>query len=145
MANDRLAEHGFSSLRRSAEHGFSLSKRSAEHGFTLIEMMVALAVFGLAALALLRLQGAIVKQAANIEIRTMGQIVTNNLMVDAVTDPVPPPLGTTKGTVRNGGRNWHWTRTAARTADANIIRIDINVIDDVGNAGGSLSIARPER
>ncbi len=47
-------------LSPEGESGFESQWRSAEHGFTLIEMMVALAIFSLAALALLRLEGATV-------------------------------------------------------------------------------------
>jgi general secretion pathway protein J len=43
----RSAEHGFTLSRRSAEHGFTLSWRSAEHGFTLVELLVALFIFGM--------------------------------------------------------------------------------------------------
>ncbi len=42
-----MKRNGFRSLRRSAEHGFTSSWRSAEHGFTLVEMLIALAIFGM--------------------------------------------------------------------------------------------------
>ena len=45
------AEHGFTPVRRSAEHGFTPVRRSAEHGFTLVEVMVALMIFGMIAAA----------------------------------------------------------------------------------------------
>ena len=45
----RPAEHGFTPLKRSAEHGFTPVWRSAEHGFTLVEMMIALLIFGMIA------------------------------------------------------------------------------------------------
>lgn len=45
------AEHGFTPSKRSAEHGFTPSERSAEHGFTLVELTVALLIFGLIAAA----------------------------------------------------------------------------------------------
>lgn len=45
------AEHGFGPCARSAEHGFGPCGRSAEHGFTLVEMLVALVIFGLVAAA----------------------------------------------------------------------------------------------
>lgn len=38
---------GFTSSLRSAEHGFTSSRRSAEHGFTLVEMLIALMIFGM--------------------------------------------------------------------------------------------------
>jgi general secretion pathway protein I len=138
----RSAEHGFTFTRRSAEHGFTFTRRSAEHGFTLLEMIVALAVFSIAALALLRLEGATVKNAAEVETRTLGQIVANNIAVDALTDPLPPPLGKSEGVVENGGRTWRWVRIATRTADVRIVRIDIIVSDQNGRAGGRLSLAR---
>ncbi len=47
----RSAEHGSGSLWRSAENGFESFCRSTEHGFTLVEMMVALVIFGLLAAA----------------------------------------------------------------------------------------------
>ena len=47
----RCAEHGFVSPTRSAEHGFDCLRRSAEHGFTLIEMIIALLIFGMLAAA----------------------------------------------------------------------------------------------
>ncbi len=44
-------EQGFTPVRRSAEHGFIFAGRSAEHGFTLVEVMVALLVFSILAVA----------------------------------------------------------------------------------------------
>jgi general secretion pathway protein I len=116
--------------------------RQSQLGFTLIEMMVALAVFSLAALALLRLQGATVSSTAVIETRALGQIVANNLAVEALTDAVPPPLGKSEGVVENGGRKWRWSRITKRTADVRIVRIDIGVVDEFGRHGGALSLAR---
>ena len=118
------------------------AKQQNQAGFTLIEMMVALAVFSLAALALLRLQGATVSSTAVIETRALGQIVANNLAVEAVTDAVPPPLGKSEGVVENGGRKWRWNRITKRTADVRIVRIDIGVVDEFGRPGGALSLAR---
>ena len=76
-----------------------------QQGFTLIEMMVALAVFSLAALALLRLQGATVSSTAVIETRALGQIVANNLAVEALTDAVPPPLEKAKASLKMAAAN----------------------------------------
>jgi general secretion pathway protein J len=45
----------------SVEHGFTSLRRSAEHGFTLVEMMVALAIFGLIAAAGVGLLGGTVR------------------------------------------------------------------------------------
>ena len=88
---------------------------TAERGFTLLEMLVALAVFSLAALALVRLQGVTLHTAADLDSKAMGQIVARNLMVEVQTDPAPPSLGSEEGDVDNGGRRWHWTRAVRAT------------------------------
>src|SRR3546814_3358742 len=51
-----------------------------ETGFTLLEMLVALAVFSLAALALIRLQSVTLHTAAGLDGKTLGQIVAHNLI-----------------------------------------------------------------
>jgi general secretion pathway protein I len=118
-------------------------KRPAQHGFTLIEMMVALAIFSLAALALIRLEGATLSSTAVLADRAIGQIVVRNLAVQLLTDPLPPAFGTANGTVVNAGRTWRWTRDVKRTEDVRIVRIDLAVTDDAGRPGGALSLARP--
>ncbi|WP_286773526.1 MULTISPECIES: type II secretion system minor pseudopilin GspJ [unclassified Sphingomonas] len=50
---EHSAEHGFTPpCRRSAEHGFTPpAGRSAEHGFTLVEVLIAMLIFGMIAAA----------------------------------------------------------------------------------------------
>ncbi|MDX3882956.1 MAG: type II secretion system minor pseudopilin GspI [Sphingomonas sp.] len=142
MSSRRSAERGFASQRRSAEHGFTFPRRSAEYGFTLIELMVALAVFSIAALALLRLEGATLTSTGVLADRTIGQIVARNLAVEALTDPVAPSFGEARGREENGGRKWTWTRRSVRATDLNLQQIDIAVTDDAGRPAGSLTVFR---
>lgn len=61
----RSAEHGFPSALRSAEHGLPSALRSAVNGFTLVEMMIALLIFGImAAAGVMLLTSAVRAQAA---------------------------------------------------------------------------------
>ncbi len=113
-----------------------------EQGFTLIEMLVALAIFSLAALALLRLEGATLSSTARIADRTIGQIVVRNLAVELLTDPRAPSVGEADGSIVNGGRNWAWRRTTQRTEDTRIVRIDLAVADDAGRPAAALTLAR---
>ena len=89
----------------------------SEAGFTLVEMLVALAIFSLAALALLRLEGATVSNTARLQDQALARIVAQNLAVETMTDPVPPAFGRQSGTVVNGGRNWTWVRDAGRSPE----------------------------
>jgi len=139
---DRQSEHGFMSLRRSAQQGFTSLRRSAEHGFTLLEMLVALAVFSLAALALVRLQGVTLRTAADLDSKALGQIVARNLMVEVQSDVAPPSVGEEDGEVENGGRRWHWTRTVKATEDKRLLQVDLVVDGQPGASPVVLSFLR---
>lgn len=113
-----------------------------EGGFTLIEMLVALAIFGLAALALLRLEGATVASTATLQEQALAQIVARNLAVEAITDPQPPALGDTAGRIVNGGRNWAWVRRTRPSPEPRIQMIDIEVVGDAGREAARLTVFR---
>ncbi len=105
-------------------------------------MLVALAVFSLAALALVRLQGVTLHTAADLDSKAMGQIVARNLMVEVQTDPAPPSLGNEEGDVDNGGRRWHWTREVRATDDKRVLQVDLTVDGQAGASPVVLSFVR---
>ncbi|MDB5688363.1 MAG: type secretory pathway protein [Sphingomonas bacterium] len=117
--------------------------RSAESGFTLIELVVALAVFSLAALALLRLEGVSLSSTARLQDRLIGQIVARNIAVEALSDPEPPTMGLSNGEEQNAGRLWRWTRRTSAAPGPKLQRIDISVADDHGAAAGTMTVFRP--
>ena len=119
------------------------SPRTAGNGFTLIELMVALAVFSLAALALLRLEGVSLSSTARLQDRLIGQIVARNVAVEALSDPEPPAMGLANGEEQNAGRLWRWTRRASAAPGPKLQRIDIAVADDRGIAAGTMTVFRP--
>ncbi|PWG01525.1 type II secretion system minor pseudopilin GspI [Sphingosinicella humi] len=142
MSSSNPGEAGLTPPRRSAEHGFTPPRRSAEHGFTLIEMLVALAIFSLAALALLRLEGATVSNTARLQDQAMAQVVARNIAVETMTDPAPPSLGQESGEVENGGRRWGWTRLVALSPEPRIQMITISVRSQAGPESATLTIFR---
>lgn len=102
-------------------------------GFTLIEMLVALAVFSLAAMALLNLSGESTRSAQRIETRTLGGMVAENVAVEAAVAPALAE-GERSGASDLGGRRWMWSRSVTATADPELLRIDVRVRDDEGQA-----------
>jgi general secretion pathway protein I len=106
-------------------------------------MLVALAIFGLAAMALVRLEALTLKTTASVAERTYGQVTLNNLAVTLLTDPRAPTVGHADGTIVNAGRHWGWTREVSRTDDPNFVRIDLALFDDARRPAGALTLARP--
>lgn len=104
--------------------------------------MVALAVFSLAALALIRLEGATIRGATILDSTLTAQLVARNVAIEAVTDARPPTIGDTSGTETNGGRSWQWTRHVEPTGDARILRIDVTVADSAGVRQGRITMVR---
>ncbi|MEH6828409.1 type II secretion system minor pseudopilin GspI [Parasphingorhabdus sp.] len=117
--------------------------RGDERGFTLIEMLVALSVFSLAALSLIRLQAFTTHNAAELELRVVAQSVVRNRAVEILTDPRPPALGKQGGAVENGGWQWQWAQDAKLTEDQRFIQVDISAREQASGAPASLIILRP--
>lgn len=110
------------------------ASRKSRSGFTLLEVLVALAVFGLMAVALLHLTGENTRSAQRVQARVLGGIVADNLVVRALALPNPPAFGRTDGAVSNVGRDWRWEQDVTRTDDPGIVRIDVRVFDVDGQA-----------
>ncbi|WP_174297901.1 type II secretion system minor pseudopilin GspI [Sphingomonas bacterium] len=112
-------------------------------GFTLIEVMVALAVFSIAALALLRLEGATIRSTDTLGRTLEANLVARNVAIEAMTDARPPTLGSGGGIAAEGGRNWTWTRLVSPTGDPRVLRIDVTVVDPRGQQLGRITMIRP--
>lgn len=98
-----------------------------EAGFTLLELMVALAVFAVAALTLLRMEGASISRTADLDQRLLREIVAQNVAAETLSDPVPPALGATSGQASNMGRQFKWERTVSARSDIGVLGIVVTV------------------
>ena len=112
-------------------------------GFTLIEVMVALAVFSLAALALLRLEGATIRSTDTLGRSVEAELVARNVAIEAMTDARPPTLGPATGVAVEGGRPWTWTRLVSPTGDPRVLRIDVTAANPRGQQLGRMTVIRP--
>lgn len=106
-------------------------------------MLVALAIFSLAGLALVRLQAVSARTAGDLDARFIAQITARNLAFERLTDPNPPALGTSEGQATNAGRAFRWRQVVASTADRRIVSVTITVMAAAGQSPAVIAIARP--
>ena len=120
-----------------------VSEGAGERGFTLLEILVALAVFSLAALALIRLESASVRGVTILDRTMLASMVARNVALEAVTDGRAPARGQSAGVEVNGGQAWRWARMVAPTGDVRILRIDVTVQAPSGQVVGHATMVRP--
>ncbi len=102
------------------------SKRQAE-GFTLIEILVALSVFSVAALALLNIQGESAITTNAIRERLLAEIVAENQLIESLAAPQELIAGANAGEVDLAGQRWLWTETVSATSDTGIAQVNVAV------------------
>lgn len=111
-------------------------------GFTLLEVLVALAVFSLAALAMLRLQGASIATATRLDEKLIAAIELENRAADLMLQTPAPAFGTQGGQSEIARRPLLWTATIAATPDPALQRIDLQITDTSGNVLASQTLIR---
>lgn len=98
-----------------------------QRGFTLIEMLVALSVFAIAALALLRIDAYAVGTASNLRDNGMARLVAANEAALIASDPAAPTRGTSTKEVSNGGQGFAVVTDVEPTPDPRFLAVTITV------------------
>ncbi|MCY7397219.1 MAG: type II secretion system minor pseudopilin GspI [Sphingomonas bacterium] len=119
----------------------SMTAPPTERGFTLIEMLVALAVFAIAAMALMRLDIYAITQTASLAETRLASLVAHNEAALALTDPAVV-VGETRSSVRNGGADFDLARRVTPTADARLVRIDIAAVQRNGRGRSVVTLVK---
>lgn len=102
-------------------------KRDRQAGFTLIEVLVALAVFSIAAYALLALLGQNARSAGLIERKVLANIVAQNQAINVALAPVPQVGSVQEGEETQLGVDWRWRAMVEPTPNPVIVRVRIDV------------------
>ncbi|QBF82911.1 type II secretion system protein GspI [Shewanella maritima] len=108
----------------------SLLSHQKQQGMTLLEVIVALAVFSIAAVAIVKSLGEQMANMPILEQRTLAQWVASNQMVDARLTKDFPDIGQKTGQEELAGKEWYWRRDVIKTTDAKFRMIRITVSDD---------------
>ena len=114
---------------------------AGRRGFTLIETLVALAVFSLVALTIIRLASENTRAAVHVENRLLAGIIAENAAVEAFASPNPPDMGLAQGVIDMAGRRWTWRRTVSPTDQPGLVRMDVAVLLE-GRETAALTLVR---
>ncbi len=96
-------------------------------GFSLIETMVALSVFSVAAMGLLSLNTQTVRFSSDLDKRLLAKTVADNIAVDTVTGKLEGDSPQTTGEEVQRGRTYIWTRTIEATPNQGLYSVRIRV------------------
>jgi len=100
------------------------TKRS---GFTLIEVMLAMAVFSIAGVALLGVADNNYRHISHLEEQMFANWVASNQLVETSLDKTWPPRNNRKGKVEMAGRTWHWQQKVVKTANKEMRALTMEV------------------
>ena len=96
-------------------------------GFTLIEVMLALAVFSIAGVALLSTASNNARNIGYLDTKMFAGWVASNQLVNANLEKKWPPKNNLKGEVELAGRSWFWLQKVVKTTDKDMRAITIEV------------------
>lgn len=109
-----------------------------ERGFSLLETMVALSVFSLAAMGLVSLNTQSARISTELEARQLAQLVANNVAVETMTAQIETSRPIETGEEVQRLRTFRWTRTIEATPRPGLYSVQI----DVAEAGRKGSLAQ---
>ncbi|WP_281647531.1 type II secretion system minor pseudopilin GspI [Parendozoicomonas sp. Alg238-R29] len=96
-------------------------------GFTLLEILVALAIFALAASILLVADGRAIRQTARIQEKVQASWLADNQLNQYYIEASFPEPGQRSNTTEIGGKQWYIRDTISETSQRNLRKVDVEV------------------
>ena len=123
-------------------NGLTLNKaqsgKVSSLGFTLIEVMLAMAVFSIAGVALLGAASNNARNTGYLENKMFANWVASNQLVAANLEQKWPPKNNLRGEVELAGKTWYWQQKVSETNDKGMRAIVMEVRQ---NADDELAIS----
>lgn len=96
-------------------------------GFTLVEVIVALAIIGLALLAVVAKIGHMVETANVMSERTYANWIAQNKITEMRLANVIPEVSSTSGEVDYAGTEWAWRAVVSESGIENLFQVEVSV------------------
>ncbi|MCP1339199.1 type II secretion system minor pseudopilin GspI [Idiomarina sp. M1R2S28] len=97
-------------------------------GFTLIEVMVALSVFSLAALAALQAASGHLTGLSALQDKTFAQYVASNRLAELSLENKWPLEDKRSGQQEQAGVTWYWQQQVVETVTPNVVAVTVKVM-----------------
>ncbi len=105
-------------------------QRKLAQGFTLLEVMLAMAVFAVAGIALLGVSDNHYRHISYLEEKMFASWVASNQLVNASLSQKWPPKNNRKGEEEMAGRKWYWQQKVLKTENKKMQAIVMEVRSD---------------
>ena len=105
----------------------TLARKAKQSGFTLLEVMLAMAVFAIAGVALLGVPDNNYRHNSHLEEQMFANWVASNQLVEVSLDKTWPPKNNRKGKVEMAGRTWYWQQKVIKTNNKELRSIIMEV------------------
>lgn len=111
-----------------------------QRGFTLLEVLVALAIFGLVAAAVLTASGRSLNNAGRLEELTLAGWIADNRLTELQLAQPTPAVGRERREVEYAGRQWETLSAIEASSDPGLLRVTVWV-----GVAGAGAVALEER
>lgn len=98
-----------------------------QRGFTLLELLVALAIFATAGVAIIQSSSNHMRTVWQLEELTIASYVANNQLQQAMLETQWPPKETQQGEVTMANRNWSWRLRSTTVPDPDLRELTVAV------------------
>ena len=105
----------------------ALKKHNDMQGFTLLEVLIALAIFAITAIALLSQSSQSVSQSVYLEEKAYALWIAENALTELRLKPEWPSLGEQQDYRSQFGREWGVTVDVTNTGEATLRRVEVRV------------------
>jgi len=96
-------------------------------GFTLLEVLIAMAIFGMAAVGLISNITQYQSTQLTASQRTVAHWVAMNKLAETRLEKDWPNVGTTRGSSEMANRTWYWIQTVSKTTEKDLRQVEVEI------------------